>query len=57
MKKIIQLLILSSFVFSFAQGNNFSGTVIDKESNLPIPGANIVLIGTSQGVISDFDGV
>ncbi len=35
--------------------NTISGTVVDNES-VPIPGANIVVKGTTNGVVSDFDG-
>lgn len=35
--------------------NHISGTITD-ESKLPLPGANIVIKGTSKGTISDFDG-
>lgn len=34
---------------------NVSGKVVD-ENNLPIPGANVVVVGTSSGTITDFDG-
>jgi len=38
----------------FAQ-TSVSGTVIDQEGN-PIPGATIIVSGTSQGTTTDFDG-
>ena len=47
------LLILVSTVV-VAQ-STISGTVLD-EAGLPIPGANVVIAGTSQGASSDFDG-
>ena len=40
--------------FAIAQ-NTVNGTVVD-ENNDPIPGVNIVVQGTNQGVVSDFDG-
>ena len=40
--------------FAIAQ-NTISGTVVD-ENNDPVPGVNIVIEGTSEGVVSDFDG-
>ena len=39
---------------SYAQ-TTISGTVVD-DSGQPIPGANILVIGTSTGTITDFDG-
>jgi iron complex outermembrane receptor protein len=40
--------------FAIAQ-NTINGTVVD-ENNDPIPGVNIVIEGTNQGVVSDFEG-
>lgn len=36
--------------------STISGTVLEAGSNIPLPGANIVEKGTSNGVTSDFDG-
>ncbi|MDO5988189.1 TonB-dependent receptor [Flavivirga amylovorans] len=47
-----------AFLFStviMAQ-STVTGTVIDAELNSPLPGANIVEKGTSNGISSDFDG-
>jgi TonB-linked SusC/RagA family outer membrane protein len=50
-----------AFVFAlvaqlaFAQVKTISGTVTDS-GNLPLPGVNIVVEGTSNGTLSDFDG-
>jgi iron complex outermembrane receptor protein len=38
-----------------AQGT-ISGTITDASSNNPLPGANIIVQGTTIGTISDFDG-
>ena len=40
---------------SFAQNKNVSGTVSD-DNGLPLPGATVVIDGTSTGVSTDFDG-
>ncbi|MGS2763424.1 TonB-dependent receptor domain-containing protein [Sinomicrobium sp. M5D2P9] len=40
---------------AFAQGV-ITGTVIDTELNEPLPGANVVVKGTTTGVSTDFDG-
>ncbi|MCK5402300.1 MAG: carboxypeptidase-like regulatory domain-containing protein, partial [Flavobacteriaceae bacterium] len=59
MNKITQFLLLAvAMVFStsvMAQ-STVSGTIIDSELNAPLPGANIVEKGTSNGASSDFDG-
>ncbi len=41
-------------VVSFAQ-TTINGKIIDN-TGLPLPGANIVVVGTSTGTVSDFDG-
>lgn len=59
MKKTTQFLLLAlAFVFSssaFAQ-SRVTGTIMDSELNAPLPGANILEKGTSNGASSDFDG-
>ncbi|MGB5553855.1 MAG: TonB-dependent receptor [Flavobacteriaceae bacterium] len=42
-------------VTAFSQGT-ITGTVIDGEANGPLPGANVVVKGTTTGVSTDFDG-
>lgn len=39
-----------------AQQRQVSGTVISSEDNDPLPGVNILIKGTTRGVISDLDG-
>ncbi|MCF8715520.1 SusC/RagA family TonB-linked outer membrane protein [Joostella atrarenae] len=39
-----------------AQEKNITGIVTDFESGMPIPGATVVEVGTSNGVTTDFDG-
>ncbi len=58
MKKVIYftaLLFLCSFV-SFAQKATLKGTITDKASNEPLPGATIMVKGTTIGMITDFEG-
>ncbi|WFO15957.1 carboxypeptidase-like regulatory domain-containing protein [Cellulophaga baltica 4] len=38
------------------QSIKISGTVVDAEDNMPIPGVNVVVKGTSTGTVTDFDG-
>ena len=52
--KLFSLLFLITGLVGFAQGT-ISGTVSDSEG-LPLPGATVVVQGTSIGVTSDFDG-
>ena len=54
MKTFFKIFTLLFGVLSFAQ-TTVTGTVND-DSGLPLPGANIIVVGTSSGAISDFDG-
>lgn len=53
--KILLLILAMTFQMSFAQTKTVTGTVTDANS-LPLPGASIVVKGTSNGVQTDFDG-
>ena len=55
MKKLLlfSLMMLSS-IMTFAQ---ISGKVVDSDGNQPLPGATILVKGTSDGVVTNFDGV
>lgn len=59
MKKTTQFLLLTvALLFSstiFAQ-SKITGTVIDADLNAPLPGANVIEKGTTNGVSTDFDG-
>ena len=49
---------LATFLFSaivFSQGT-ITGTVLDGEQGNPLPGANVLVRGTTNGVAADFDG-
>ena len=52
---ILTLLLALVVQISFAQNQNVSGTVSD-ENCLPLPGATVVIEGTTTGVSTDFDG-
>jgi TonB-linked SusC/RagA family outer membrane protein len=58
MKKIIYCNIITLFVplFLFAQNLSVTGVIKDNETKEPLPGATVVVVGTTQGTISDFDG-
>ena len=52
----VQTLLLAFVVqLTFAQEKTISGTVLD-DSGLPLPGATVLVKGTSSGTSSDFDG-
>lgn len=53
-KWILTFLMALSIQFSFAQQKTISGVVSDNSG--PIPGANIVVKGTTRSVQTDFDG-
>lgn len=59
MKKITRFLFLSVAIlftgFTMAQ-STVTGTVMDAEMEAPLPAANVVEKGTTNGVSSDFDG-
>jgi len=54
MKTILPYLMLLFCSLSFSQ-TTITGTVVDNNSQ-PIPGANIIIVGTSTGTVTDFDG-
>lgn len=38
-------------------GKKITGTILDTESNFPIPGVNIVIKGTTNGTVTNMDGI
>ncbi|RYH76035.1 TonB-dependent receptor [Flavobacteriaceae bacterium 144Ye] len=54
MKTILKIFMLFCCAVSFAQ-TTVKGTVTDNNGQ-PLPGANIIVVGTTTGTISDFDG-
>ncbi|WP_282117487.1 SusC/RagA family TonB-linked outer membrane protein [Cellulophaga baltica] len=53
---ILTLLLAFVVHLTFAQEKTISGTVTDQDG-LPLPGVNIVVIGTTNGTQTDFDGL
>ncbi|MGL5112028.1 MAG: SusC/RagA family TonB-linked outer membrane protein [Flavobacterium sp.] len=53
-KRLLFLLLL--LPFSMLAQLAVTGTVLEKETGLPIPGANVNIQGTANGVSTDFDG-
>ncbi|MFI0428682.1 TonB-dependent receptor domain-containing protein [Mariniflexile sp. HMF6888] len=44
------------FPLAIAAQGTITGTITDVGSNTPLPGVNIIIKGTTNGAISDFDG-
>lgn len=57
MKKVLTLIILLSVgLYSFAQGQVITGKVTEASTGDPIPGANVVIKGTTIGTVTMPDG-
>jgi iron complex outermembrane recepter protein len=54
MRTTIKIFLLFFCAYSYAQ-TTVKGNVSD-DSGQPLPGANVIIIGTSTGTVSDFDG-
>lgn len=52
---ILTLLLVLSAQLMFAQEKTISGTISDQDG-IPLPGATVLVKGTTNGVSSDFDG-
>ncbi len=52
---ILTLILALVVQLTFAQQKTITGTVTD-DTGLPLPGANVIIKGTSNGTQSDFDG-
>lgn len=48
--------LLVMFPMTFYAQSTVSGTVTDQETGMPLPGVNVLVEGTSNGTITDFDG-
>ncbi|AXP81468.1 Ferrienterobactin receptor precursor [Mariniflexile rhizosphaerae] len=53
--KLLFVFCISLFQYANAQ-TTVTGTITDASSGIPLPGASIVVKGTTNGVSSDFDG-
>jgi TonB-linked SusC/RagA family outer membrane protein len=49
------LFLVLCFNLSYGQEKTVTGTVVDQD-NVPLPGASVVVFGTTRGVQTDFDG-
>jgi len=50
------LLLLFMLPMSFFAQETVSGVVVESATGLPIPGANVIVKGTTNGTVTDFDG-
>ena len=56
--RMMMLLTIGLFFYSpllWAQVS-VTGSVVTKENNLPLPGANVLIKGSNTGTVTDFDG-
>ncbi len=53
---LLAVMMLFSFAFAFAQERVVTGTVTDVETGDPVPGANVVVKGTTAGTVTDMNG-
>ena len=58
MKTLIKstLLLLFLMPMSFFAQSTVTGTITERDTGMPIPGANIIIKGTSRGTTTNFDG-
>ena len=54
MRALLPILLFFCVISSFSQ-TTITGTVVDN-NRIPLPGANVIAVGTTQGTITDFDG-
>ncbi len=54
MRTIIKILLLFFCAFTYAQ-TTLNGNVSD-ENGQPLPGANVIVVGTTNGAVTNFDG-
>ena len=53
---LLVCLMMMSFTLVMAQERQVSGTVLDNDNGEGIPGVNILIKGTTQGTVTDFNG-
>lgn len=56
LKVVLFLFALLAFSMSYAQVKTITGKVTDADNGEPLPGVTIVVKGTTQGTITNFDG-
>ena len=53
---VVLILFLSMSVSSYGQEKTITGTVVSEADNVPLPGASVIIKGTTEGTQTDFDG-
>ena len=53
---LLGLMLLFASAVAFAQGRVVTGTVTSAEDGMPIPGASVIVKGTTIGTATDLDG-
>ncbi|NNE28933.1 MAG: SusC/RagA family TonB-linked outer membrane protein [Saprospiraceae bacterium] len=56
LRSVVLLLFMGLLSTSVSAQRTVSGTVTDSENGEPLIGATIIIVGTGQGTITDFDG-
>ncbi len=56
MKKLIGFLLTAALLFAQESTGTITGKVVDKISQQPIPGVNVIIVNTQIGAASDADG-
>ncbi|MCY1720778.1 TonB-dependent receptor [Prolixibacteraceae bacterium Z1-6] len=56
LKVVLFLVALLSYSMSYAQVKTITGKITDADNGEPLPGVTIVVKGTTQGTITNFDG-
>lgn len=58
MKKLLltMAVVLLPFIMLGQNSIEITGSVLDSETGIPVPGANVIEKGTTNGVMTDFDG-
>ncbi len=52
---LMVLLLINGLQMMAQDGTTLTGTVVDAE-NVPVPGVNVIIVGTTTGTATDFDG-
>ncbi|KEO72130.1 TonB-dependent receptor [Anditalea andensis] len=56
MKYIFTLILFLLYVSAFSQGGNIKGRVFNPSNNQGVPFANVIIMGTDKGAVSDENG-
>ncbi|WP_136480703.1 SusC/RagA family TonB-linked outer membrane protein [Cognatitamlana onchidii] len=54
--KLTLIVILLCSITVIAQDGTIRGTVVSSTDNIPIPGVNVIVLNTTRGATTDFDG-